>query len=55
MPQEFQRLLAENTPLGRVAEPEDVVRAIVMLVGEEAAFVTGEVLTADGGYGLARR
>ncbi|WP_406163499.1 SDR family oxidoreductase [Streptomyces canus] len=55
MPQEFQRRLAENTPLGRVAEPEDVARAIAMLVGEEAAFVTGEVLTVDGGYGLARR
>lgn len=55
MPQEFQRRLAENTPLGRVAEPEDVARAIVMLVGEEAAFLTGEVLTVDGGYGLARR
>ncbi|WP_328980107.1 SDR family oxidoreductase [Streptomyces canus] len=55
MPQEIQRRLAENTPLGRVAEPEDVARAIAMLVGEEAAFVTGEVLTVDGGYGLARR
>ncbi|RFC70932.1 SDR family oxidoreductase [Streptomyces sp. AcE210] len=55
MPQEFQRRLAENTPLGRVAEPEDVARAIAMLVGEEAAFMTGEVLTVDGGYGLARR
>ncbi|WP_329233796.1 SDR family NAD(P)-dependent oxidoreductase [Streptomyces canus] len=55
MPQEIQRRLAENTPLGRVAEPEDVARAIVMLLGEEAAFVTGEVLTVDGGYGLARR
>ncbi|WP_328778412.1 SDR family oxidoreductase [Streptomyces canus] len=55
IPQEFQRRLAENTPLGRVAEPEDMARAIVMLLGEEAAFVTGEVLTVDSGYGLARR
>jgi 3-oxoacyl-[acyl-carrier protein] reductase len=54
MPQEFQRRLAENTPLGRVAEPEDVARAIAMLVGEDAGFVTGEVLTVDGGHGLAR-
>ncbi|WTZ98346.1 SDR family oxidoreductase [Streptomyces sp. NBC_01378] len=41
--------------MGRVAEPEDVARAIAMLVGEQAAFVTGEVLTVDGGYGVARR
>ncbi|WP_328981456.1 SDR family NAD(P)-dependent oxidoreductase [Streptomyces mirabilis] len=55
MPQEFQQRLAANTPLGRVAEPEDVARAIAMLVGEQAGFVTGEVLTVDGGYGVARR
>ncbi|MCX4760095.1 SDR family oxidoreductase [Streptomyces sp. NBC_01275] len=55
MPHEFQGRLADDTPLGRVAEPEDVARAIAMLVGEEAAFVTGEVLAVDGGYGLARR
>ncbi|MFD7921323.1 SDR family oxidoreductase [Streptomyces sp. NPDC059740] len=55
MPQEFQQRLARNTPLGRVAEAEDVARAIAMLVGEEAAFVTGEVLTVDGGHGVARR
>ncbi|MEW2805922.1 SDR family oxidoreductase [Streptomyces massasporeus] len=55
MPQELQRRLAENTPLGRVAEPEDVARVIAMLVGEEAGFVTGEVLTVDGGHSVARR
>ena len=42
-------------PPGRVAEPEDVARAIAMLVGEEAAFCTGGALTVDGGYGVARR
>ncbi|WP_318204947.1 SDR family oxidoreductase [Streptomyces sp. SCL15-4] len=55
MPPEFRRRLAENTPLGRVAEPDDVARAIAMLVGEDAGFVTGEVLTVDGGHGVARR
>jgi 3-oxoacyl-[acyl-carrier protein] reductase len=54
MPEAFQKRLAERTPLGRVAEPEDVARAIAMLAGEEAAFVTGEVLTVDGGHGVVR-
>ncbi|WSQ13714.1 SDR family oxidoreductase [Streptomyces sp. NBC_01231] len=54
VPQEIQRRLAENTPLGRVAEPEDVARAIAMLAGEEAGFVTGQILTVDGGLGVAR-
>ncbi|MFD5393186.1 SDR family oxidoreductase [Streptomyces sp. NPDC127097] len=54
MPQEVQQRLAERTPLGRVAEPEDVARAIAMLAGDQAGFVTGEVLTIDGGHGVAR-
>ncbi|MFK0159429.1 SDR family oxidoreductase [Streptomyces sp. NPDC090499] len=53
--QEFQDRMAEHTPLGRVAEPEDVARAIAMLVGDEADFITGSVLTVDGGHGVARR
>jgi 3-oxoacyl-[acyl-carrier protein] reductase len=54
MPAELQQRLAERTPLGRVAEPEDVARAIAMLVGDEAAFVTGGVITVDGGHSVAR-
>ncbi|MFI9169151.1 SDR family NAD(P)-dependent oxidoreductase [Streptomyces lincolnensis] len=54
IPLEFQRRLAEKTALGRVAEAEDVGRAIAMLVGEEAGFVTGQILTVDGGFGVAR-
>ncbi|MFH8680889.1 SDR family oxidoreductase [Streptomyces lydicus] len=54
MPQEIQQRLVERTPLGRVAEPEDVARAIAMLADDQAGFVTGEVLTVDGGHGVAR-
>lgn len=54
MPTDLQQRLAERTPLGRVAAPEDVARAIAMLVGDEAAFVTGTVVAVDGGHGLAR-
>lgn len=55
MPPEFQQRVVEHTPLGRVAEPEDVARTIAMLAGEEAGFVTGAVVTVDGGHTLARR
>ncbi|MFF8910286.1 SDR family oxidoreductase [Streptomyces olivaceoviridis] len=50
----FQQRLVEYTPLGRVAEPEDVARAIAMLVGAEAGFITGSVVTVDGGHGVGR-
>lgn len=55
IPEAMQRRLAEHTPLGRVADADDVARAIAMLIGEDAGFVTGEVLTVDGGHGVGRR
>ena len=54
LPAEVQRHLVDRTPLGRVAEPEDVAGAIAMLVGPEAGFVTGSVVTVDGGHGMGR-
>src|SRR5712664_3965384 len=41
--------LAAGVPLGRVGEPEEIARAIVFLASDKASFVTGQVLTADGG------
>ena len=41
--------LAEETPLGRIGQPEEVARAICFLEGEEASFITGQVLPVDGG------
>lgn len=37
-------------PLGRLAEKSDVARAAVFLASEDAAFITGETLTVDGGF-----
>lgn len=42
--------LAEETPLGRLGTPEDIARAVAFLAGEGASFITGQVLTADGGF-----
>ncbi|HET9016583.1 MAG TPA: SDR family NAD(P)-dependent oxidoreductase [Thermomicrobiaceae bacterium] len=40
---------ARQHPLGRVAEPGDVAAAILFLLSEQAAFITGSVMTVDGG------
>jgi 3-oxoacyl-[acyl-carrier protein] reductase len=41
-----------RTPLGRLGKPEDVAKAILFLVGDEASFITGQVLGIDGGLTL---
>ncbi len=43
--------LAEETPLCRIGRPEDVAAAVVFLAGEDAAFITGQTLGVDGGFG----
>ena len=47
---ETLRDLAEQTPLGRLGTPEDVAAAVAFLASDEAGFITGQVLTADGGF-----
>ncbi|HIW94205.1 MAG TPA: SDR family oxidoreductase, partial [Candidatus Flavonifractor merdipullorum] len=42
--------LAEETPMGRLGKPEDIAAAVAFFCREESAFVTGQVLTADGGF-----
>jgi len=48
--QETLRDLANQTPLGRLGTPEDIAAAVAFLASDEASFITGQVLTADGGF-----
>ena len=41
--------IVRRTPLGRLGVPADVVGAIEFLTGPQAAFITGQVVTVDGG------
>ena len=41
--------LAEETPLGRIGTPEEVAKTIAFLAGDEASFLTGQVLSPNGG------
>ena len=40
-------------PVGRLGEPEEIARCVVFLAGEEAGFITGSTLSANGGQHLA--
>ncbi len=42
--------ILSRTPLGRWGEPSDVAGAVVFLCSEAARFITGSMLTIDGGY-----
>ena len=50
LPPEVLPQLAEETPLGRLGTPEDIARAVAFLAGDGADFITGQVLTVDGGF-----
>lgn len=50
--QELIERMKQNTPLRRIAEPEELARAIVFLASEDASYITGETLVVDGGYSL---
>ena len=49
---ELRRRIADGIPLGRFGRPSDVVEAVRFLVGPGASYITGEVLSVDGGQWL---
>ena len=46
---DFREQILARIPLGRIADPKDVVAAVLFLAGPGASFVTGQVLYIDGG------
>ena len=52
LPDEIRDVLLGQTPLGRLGEPEDIAGTVRFLLSDEAAFITGAVLSVDGGLGM---
>ena len=50
LPPEVLPQLAEETPMRRLGTPEDIAHAAAFLASDRADFITGQVLTVDGGF-----
>jgi NAD(P)-dependent dehydrogenase (short-subunit alcohol dehydrogenase family) len=55
MPDEVQRAVSGQVPLGRFGETAELAGAVAFLLSPAAAYITGAVLRVDGGFGLTMR
>ncbi len=49
LPEEVKKQILARIPLGRFGEPEDVAETVTFLCSDEAGYITGQVITIDGG------
>jgi len=49
---DWREAIVEGTPLGRIAPPSEIAETVQYLASSGAAFVTGQIVTVDGGRGL---
>jgi len=47
---DFEKQMVEGTPLGRIAQPVDIGRIAVFLASDSSGWLTGDIITASGGY-----
>ncbi len=52
LPEAVKKVMIEGSYLKRMAQPEDIARAILFLASDDANFITGQVLLVDGGFSL---
>jgi 3-oxoacyl-[acyl-carrier protein] reductase len=49
MPEKVLNSMVDHTPLGRMGQPEDIANAYLWLASDAASFVSGTVISVDGG------
>ncbi|MEX2519052.1 MAG: acetoacetyl-CoA reductase [Paracoccaceae bacterium] len=53
VPEKVRDSIIAQIPVGRLGEPEDIARCVAFLASDDAGFITGSTLTANGGQYLA--
>jgi acetoacetyl-CoA reductase len=48
-PEVLEKAILPQIPVGRLGEPEEIARAVVFLAADDAGFITGSTITANGG------
>jgi 3-oxoacyl-[acyl-carrier protein] reductase len=49
MPEKILQSMRDHTPVGRMGEPDDIAEAYVWLASDRASFISGAVISVDGG------
>jgi 3-oxoacyl-[acyl-carrier protein] reductase len=52
LPDAVKKAMVEGSYLKRMAQPEDIAKAILFLASEDANFITGQLILVDGGFSL---
>ena len=52
IPEKIKTGLIEKIPMGRIGNPENVANAVLFLVSEDSAYITGQVICVDGGMAM---
>jgi len=47
---ELEKFVLENTPLKKIAQPEEIANAVAFLAMDKSSYITGETIILDGGY-----
>jgi len=53
VPEDVRNQIISTIPVGRLGEPEEIARCVAFLVSDDAGFITGATLTANGGQYIA--
>jgi NAD(P)-dependent dehydrogenase (short-subunit alcohol dehydrogenase family) len=52
MAEKYKNIIIDNTPLGRVGQPEEIANVVAFLASDEASFMTGAVVEVSGGWNM---